>query len=196
MIHPLAYGSCRRIGAGTGSLHGQPSAERPSPIVRDERPPRDNAGLACDRSTGGSTVARQRHRHRVLLHSTRHHSHTAARRNRRGGTRKARVGPRLPASVRQCQTAFRRQNPRAQPWGGHQYGGRDGLQGHLRVDTKPAGNGDQIHCSDVRDCLRSAPAAPYDEVRDPASDSCPGQLDRAAKVPLNTTGTRFQGPRR
>jgi hypothetical protein len=105
----------------------------------------------------------------------------------------ARVRPRLPASVRQCQTAFRRQNPRAQPWGGHQCGGRDGLQGHLRVDTKPAGNGDQIHCSDVRDCLRSAPGAPYDEVRDPASDSCPGQLDRAAIGPLKHDGDPLPG---
>jgi hypothetical protein len=79
-MHPLALGSSRRIRAGTGSLHGQPSAERPSPIVPDERPVHDNAGLATERSKGGSTDARRRHRHRVLLHSTRHHSHTAAHR--------------------------------------------------------------------------------------------------------------------
>ena len=79
-MHPLAHGSCRRIRAGPGSLHGQPSAERPSPIVRDERPVHDNAGLASERSKGTSTIARRRHRHRVLLHSTRHHSHTAAHR--------------------------------------------------------------------------------------------------------------------
>ena len=77
-MHPFAQGSCRRIRAGTGSLHGQPSVERPSPIVPDERPVHDNAGLAIERSKGGSTDARRRHRHRVLLHSTRHHSHTAA----------------------------------------------------------------------------------------------------------------------
>ena len=80
-MHPFAQGSCRRIRAGTGSLHGQPSVERPSPIVRDERPVHDNAGLAVERSKGGSTDARRRHRHRVLLHSTRHHSHTAAHRS-------------------------------------------------------------------------------------------------------------------
>ena len=78
-MHPLAHGSCRRIRAGPGSLRGQPSAERPSPIVPDERPVHDNAGLATERSKG-STVARRRHRHRVLLYSTRHHSHTAAHR--------------------------------------------------------------------------------------------------------------------
>ena len=66
--------------APTGSLHGQPSVERPSPIVPDGRPVHDNVGLARKRSKGGSTDARRRHRHRVLLHSTRHHSHTAAHR--------------------------------------------------------------------------------------------------------------------
>ena len=79
-MHPLAQGSCGRMRAPTGSLHGHPSAERPSPIVPDGRPVHDNAGLAGERSKGGSTDARQRHRHRVLLHSTRHHSHTAAHR--------------------------------------------------------------------------------------------------------------------
>jgi hypothetical protein len=64
--------------APTGSLHGQPSVERPSPIVPDGRPVHDYAGLAGERSKGGSTDARRRHRHRVLLHSTRHHSHTTA----------------------------------------------------------------------------------------------------------------------
>jgi hypothetical protein len=81
MLHPLAQGNCRRIRAVTGSLHGQPSVERPSPIVPDERPVHTNAGLSSERSKGGSTDARRRHRHRVLLHSTRHHSHTAAHRN-------------------------------------------------------------------------------------------------------------------
>jgi hypothetical protein len=79
-MHPFAYGSYRRIRAATGSLHGQPSAERPSPVVRDKRAVHDNAGLASERSKRGSTVATRRHRHRVLLTSTRHHSHTAARR--------------------------------------------------------------------------------------------------------------------
>jgi hypothetical protein len=78
-MHPLAPGSCRRVRAGTGSLHGQPSAERPSPIVPDERRVHDNGGLATQRSKASSTDARQRHRYRVLLHSTRHHSLTPPR---------------------------------------------------------------------------------------------------------------------
>ena len=51
-----------------------------------------------ERSKGGSTVARRRHRHRVLLYSTRHHSHTAAHR----------IGVAGPACTSPAETTSRR----------------------------------------------------------------------------------------
>ena len=129
--------------APTGSLHGQPTVECPSPIVPDGRPVHDNAGLATERSKGGSTDARQRHRHRVLLHSTRHHSHTAAHL----------IGVAGPA----CTSPAEITSPRSTM---------------SNAVYRRAGQAAAVTPAAVV----SAPGHPID--------------------PLNTTGTRFQGPRR
>jgi hypothetical protein len=178
-MHPLAPGSCRRTRAEMGSLHGQPSVERPSPIVLDERSVHDNVGLARERSKGGSTVARQRHRHRVLLHSTRHHSHHRRPPNRRSGARMHEFGRDYQPPFDNVKRRLRERTLAFRASAGTNTPVETASEAALAWARNLQETVTRFTFRTRALCRRPALEAPQDEVRDPASDSCSRQLDCA-----------------
>jgi hypothetical protein len=169
-MFPLAPGRFPCRCSRASPPHRQPSGEVRAPTIGGRRCCLMGEGSRrgdrkADRSTSDAI------RLRVWLHSTRHHSHASVRADRHDGALIHEFRPRLPACVRQCQTAFARHYKRAE-WS------RELRKSALGTEAQTVGRA----CDGLVLLMSHKPIA----LPDIAPRGCPG----------NTTGTRFQGPRR